>query len=104
MVNSSIGELKLFPLKEEGKFVFINDAVKINGKTEKEDNIKIFVTSYSQEGGKIALNIADSSKAIITVRGQKHVHEHLAGYGSLEALYDHVSKLYKDHFYFGDKQ
>lgn len=104
MVKSSIGELKLSPLKEEGKFVFFNDAIKINGKTAKEDKLKIFVTSYNQEGDKFSLNIAEVSKAIITVRSEQHVHDNLIGYSSLDALYDHVTGLYKEHFYFGDKQ
>lgn len=104
MVKSSIGELKLSPLKEDGKFVFYNDVIKINGKTAKDDKLKVFVTSYKQEGDKFLLNIGDVSKAIINVRGQQHVHENLVGYSSLDVLYDHVTGLYKEHFYFGDKQ
>lgn len=104
MVNSSIGELKLSPLKEEGMFVFYNDSIKINGKTSKGDTVKIFVRSYQQEANKCSLNISELSKAVLTVRGIKHTHENIAGYGTLEMLYDHVTSLYKDHFYFGDKE
>ncbi len=104
MVNSSIGELKLSPLKEEGMFVFYNDSIKINGKTSKGDTVKIYVRSYQQEANKCSLNISEVSKAVLTVRGIKHTHENIAGYGTLEMLYDHVTSLYKDHFYFGDKE
>lgn len=104
MVKSSIGELKLSPLKEEGMFVFYNDSVKINGKTSKGDSVKIFVRSYQQEASKCSLNISEVSKAVLTVRGIRHTHENIAGYGTLEMLYEHISGLYKDHFYFGDSK
>ena len=104
MVKRAIGELKLSPLTDEGKFVFFNDAIKINGKTAKDDKLKLFVIAYRQDGDKYLLNIADVSKAVINVRGEQHVHENLIGYSSLDVLYDHVTGLYKEHFYFGDKQ
>ena len=40
MIKTSVGELKLSPLKEEGKFVFYNDFITINGKVSKGDKIK----------------------------------------------------------------
>lgn len=102
MVKNSIGELKISPLKEDGMFVFINDFITINGKVSKEDSIKIFVAKYSNQSGEFALDMSQPSKAKLTVRGKESVHENLAGYETLDKLYDHVSSIYKELFYFGE--
>ena len=52
MSKTSLGDLKLSPLKENGKFVFINNEVRVNGKLNKGDYIKIFVDGYEMKDGK----------------------------------------------------
>ncbi|MBS1773833.1 MAG: hypothetical protein JST82_13320 [Bacteroidetes bacterium] len=103
MLKTSIGELKLSPIKEEGKFVFFNDFITINGKVSKGDKIKIFVPSYQASQPKILIPEDASSSAILVVRGQQYRHDGLTGFDTMNKLYDHVSTLYKDRFYFGDK-
>ncbi len=103
MLKTSVGELKLSPIKEEGKFVFYNDFITINGKVSKGDSIKIFVESYQQLGNKIIIPEQSNASALLVVRGEKHRHDGLTGHETLNTLYDHVSTLYKNRFYFGDK-
>ena len=55
MLKNSVGELKLSPIKEEGKFVFYNDFITINGKVSKGDKIKILVESYQPQGAKVSI-------------------------------------------------
>lgn len=102
MLKSSIGELKLSPLKEDGMFVFFNDFITINGKVSKGDSVKVFVKQYENQGDNIVLNKEYPSKATLIVRGEEKKHENISGYSTLERLYDHVTALYKEHFYFGD--
>ena len=103
MIKSSVGELKLSPIKEEGRFVFFNDFITINGKVSKGDKIKIFVESYNPQGTKVLIPQASSSSAILVVRGAQHRHDGITGMETMEKLYEHVSTLYKNKFYFGDK-
>lgn len=102
MVKSSIGELKLSPIKEDGMFVFFNDFVTINGKVSKGDNVKVFVNTYQQLSDGFAIDPSSPAKAKLTVRGKESQHENITGYKTLDLLYEHVSTLYKNHFYFGD--
>lgn len=102
MLKSSIGELKLSPLKEDGMFVFFNDFITINGKVAKGDDIKIFVRQYENKLDKVHLQPNDTAKTIMKVRGKEKTHEGLAGYDTLEKLYDKVAAIYKEHYYFGD--
>ncbi len=46
MSKNLLGELKLSPLKENGKFVFMNNEIRENGKLCKGDYIKIFADEY----------------------------------------------------------
>ena len=103
MLKSSVGELKLSPIKEEGKFVFYNDFITINGKVSKGDKIKIFVESYQPQGAKILIPEASSSSALLVVRGEQHRHDDITGLETMDKLYEHVATLYKNRFYFGDK-
>lgn len=103
MVKNSTGELKLSPVKEEGKFVFFNDFITINGKVSKGDKIKIFVSSYQQQNGKYIIDAATPAEAALVVRGVNHKFADIAGFDTIDKLYDHVAGLYKDKFYFGDK-
>jgi hypothetical protein len=103
MIKTSVGELKLSPLKEEGKFVFYNDFITINGKVSKGDKIKILVESYKPDFNKIFIPEQSLSSAILTVRGMPFRHYGLSGFETLQALYEEVSTLYKNRFYFGDK-
>lgn len=104
MIKNSIGELKISPIKEDGMFVFFNDFITINGKVSKGDEIKIFVPQYNNQSGEFKLDIAQVSKAKLVIRGKEEQHDNLVGYSSLDKLYEHVSGLYREGFYFGDKQ
>lgn len=103
MIKNSIGELKVSPLKEDGMFVFFNDFITINGKVSKGDEIRIYVPKYDNQAGEFKLDMAQSSKAKLVVRGKEKQHENLVGYSTLDKLYEHVSGLYREDFYFGDK-
>jgi hypothetical protein len=102
MIKTSIGELKLSPIKENGKFVFINTFITINGKVSKGDSIKIFVDAYQQANGKHLISSGNPS-AVLVVRGQEHANTEANGHTSVEDYYNHVSELYKNLFYFGKK-
>lgn len=102
MIKSSIGELKISPIKEDGMFVFFNDFITINGKVSKGDSVKIFVKQYDNKTGAFLLEKSEASKAVLVVRGKEKVHENLTGYETLNKLYEQASALYKEHFYFGD--
>jgi hypothetical protein len=102
MIKTSVGELKLSPIKEEGKFVFYNDFITINGKVSKGDRIKIFVDSYLPENGKYAIKSGQPSAELI-VRGEEFKHNSTEAPATVEDYYNQVSELYKQHFYFGKK-
>ncbi len=102
MLKSSIGELKLSPIKEDSMFVFFNDFITINGKVSKGDSVKVFVKQYQQNGSNFDLDKEAPAKALLTVRGKEKLHENITGYTNLERLYDHVTALYKEQFYFGE--
>lgn len=103
MIKNSIGELKVYPLKEDGMFVFFNDFITINGKVSKGDLVKIFVPKYEQKDGAFALDVAAPAKAHLIIRGKEVNEDTISGYSTLEKLYDHVSAIYKEKFYFGDE-
>ncbi|MGN6566357.1 MAG: hypothetical protein ACTHJ0_00315 [Flavipsychrobacter sp.] len=102
MIKTSVGELKLSPIKEEGKFVFYNDFITINGKVSKGDRIKIFVDSYAAENGKYTIKAGKPSAELI-VRGETFRHDNADTTATVEDYYNQVSELYKQHFYFGKK-
>jgi len=103
MAKTSIGELKLSPVKENGRFVFFNDLITINGKVSKGDNVKIFVDAYQAAGGKFKI-LSGTPSALLTVRGQEHVHNDGTSYATVEDYYTVVTEAYKNHFYFGKKE
>ena len=103
MIKNSIGELKVYPLKEDSMFVFFNDFITINGKVSKGDSIKIFVPKYDNQDGAYKLDVAQPAKAHLVVRGKDVQEDTISGYSTLEKLYDHVSAIYKEKFYFGDE-
>jgi len=102
MIKSTIGELKISPIKEDGMFVFFNDFITINGKVSKGDSVKIFVKQYDNKTGTFLLDKTMPAKAILTVRGKGKEYEDIVGHETLNKLYEHVTTLYKEHFYFGD--
>lgn len=104
MLKSSIGELKLSPLKEDGMFVFYNDFITINGKVSKGDEVKIFIPGYEEKFGRFHITKDKPCKASLVVRGQQKWENDITGYETLDRLYDHVTAVYKEHFYFGDQQ
>lgn len=83
-------------------FVFFNDFITINGKVSKGDSVKIFVPKYEQQSDAFKLDGAMPAKAALVVRGKETLLDGLAGYTTLEKLYDHVSAQYRELFYFGD--
>lgn len=103
MIKNSIGELKLSPIKENGKFVFFNDFITINGKVSKGDRITLFVDSYEFKSNKYYLADSSPASAELVIRGIKNIVEPLAGFGTINDLYDKASELYKESFYFGNK-
>lgn len=102
MIKNSIGELKVYPIKEDGMFVFFNDFITINGKVSKDDTIKVFVPKYDLQDGIYKLDVSQPAKATLIVRGKEVKEDTISGYSTLEKLYDHVSAIYKEKFYFGD--
>lgn len=102
MIKSTIGELKISPIKEDGMFVFFNDFITINGKVSKGDSVKIFVKQYDSKTGTYVLDKTLPAKAVLIVRGKEKEYTEITGHETLNKLYEHVSALYKEHFYFGD--
>lgn len=103
MIKNSIGELKLSPIKEDGKFVFFNDFITINGKVSKGDKITIFINSYDFKNGKYHIDPSVPQSAEVIVRGIRHRHDTLPNFDTVTDLYNHVAELYKESFYFGSK-
>jgi hypothetical protein len=103
MIKNSIGELKLSPIKENGKFVFFNDFITINGKVSKGDRITLFVDSYEFKTEKYHLTSNKSASAELIIRGVKHNYNPLDGYSTINEMYDKAAELYKENFYFGSK-
>lgn len=83
-------------------FVFFNDFITINGKVSKGDSVKIFVPKYDNQSGDFKLDMQQAAKAKLVVRGKEKEHDNLVGYSTLDKLYEHVSGLYREQFYFGD--
>ncbi len=102
MIKNTIGELKISPLKEDGMFVFFNDFITINGKVSKGDSIKLYVKQYDNKTGTYQLDKEAPAKVTLVVRGKEKQHDNITGYETLNKLYEHVSSLYREHFYFGD--
>lgn len=101
MIKNSLGELKLSPIKEDGKFVFINMEIRVNGKLNKGDYIKIFVDNYEQQQGKFIIKAKSAPSSKMVVRGTPITYEHPADISTIEDLYNRVSEMYKNQFYFG---
>jgi hypothetical protein len=102
IVKTSIGQLKLSPIKENGKFVFLNDFITINGKVSKGDYVKIFVDAYQPGNGKFG--ITGTPSALLNVKGKEYQHTAAAAYATVEDYYNDITQVYKDHFYFGKKE
>jgi len=102
MAKTSIGELKLSPLKENGKFVFINDFITINGKVAKGDNVKIYVDGYTELGGTYHISVGQPSAQLL-VKGVEYHHNDPEFNKTIEEYYAHITEVYKNHFYFGKK-
>ncbi len=101
MSKNSLGELKLSPLKENGKFVFINNEIRVNGKLNKGDSIRIYVDAYEMQGGKYFITGDTQPSSKIVVRGTPIMYEHADYTSSMDDLYNKVSEVYKNQFYFG---
>lgn len=101
MNKNSLGELKLSPIKENGKFVFINSEVRVNGKLNKGDSIRIFVDAYEMQDGEYLVKGLSQPTSKIVVRGNPLTFELEAGTASINDLYNKVGEMYKNQFYFG---
>ncbi len=101
MSKNTLGELKLSPIKENGKFVFLNNEVRVNGKLNKGDYIKIFVDGYELKNGEYFIKNISAPSSKIVVRGTPLVHEHPETYANVDELYTKVGEMYKNQFYFG---
>lgn len=103
MKKNSIGQLKLSPIKDEGKFVFYNDFITINGKVSKGDKVMILIDRYDIQNGQYNIDPASEASAVMTIRGKQFREDGLRGHSTIDSLYDHVANLYKDKFYFGSR-
>lgn len=101
MNKNTLGEIKLSPLKENGKFVFINNEVRVNGKLNKGDLIKIFVDGYEQQNGTYLLKHITPPMSKMVVRGIPFQYELSTEYATIDELYNKVGEMYKNQFYFG---
>jgi len=101
MTKNTLGEIKLSPIKENGKFVFINNEVRVNGKVNKGDYIKLFVDGYELQNGKYILKNTTAPASKIVVRGTPLNHQHGEEITTIEDLYLKVGEMYKNQFYFG---
>jgi hypothetical protein len=101
MSKNSLGELKLSPIKENGKFVFMNTEVRVNGKLNKGDAIKIFVDGYEQQNGQYIIKNLSHPTSKIIVRGQPMMHDLPTDISTIDDLYNKVGEMYKNQFYFG---
>lgn len=102
MIKTSIGELKLSPLKEEGKFVFFNDSITINGKVARGDRITLMVDGYENINSLHSIR-GNAPKMILVVRGEKYEVADTQNCITVEDLYKHASEVYKNRFYFAGK-
>jgi hypothetical protein len=103
MIKTSIGELKLSPLKEEGKFVFYNDFVTINSKVSKGDRITLMVDGYEMVNSLHYIKRVNTPDIILIVRGEKHELKDTLDCATVEDLYNQASDIYKNRFYFAGK-
>lgn len=103
MCKSSIGELKLSPIKDDGKFVFINNEIRMNGKLNKGDAVKIYVTYYEMKDGIYHLSEHSQPFSRLTVRGNPLSFEAQKEYANLNDFYNDITEYYKTQFYFGNK-
>jgi hypothetical protein len=103
MSKTSIGTLELSPLKENGKFVFLNNSITINGKVSKGDYVKIFVEAYSLVNGKYQISTG-RPEATLLVKGVAYHHNDPEFHKTIDEYYQHITEVYKNHFYFSGKK
>src|SRR6185312_3327406 len=102
MIKTSIGELRLSPLKEDGKVIYYNDFITINGKVAKGDKITLMVDGYENVNSLHSIK-GGASKMVLVVRGEKHEVNDMQNCATVEDLYKHASEVYKNRFYFAGK-
>lgn len=101
MSKNPLGELKLSPLKENGKFVFMNNEIRVNGKICKGDYIKIYTEEYMMKDGKFYLKNPGTLQLKMIVRGNTMLLEHKFETTIIEDIYTKVADIYRNQFYFG---
>lgn len=101
MSKNLLGELKLSPLKENGKFVFMNNEIRVNGKLCKGDCIKIYVDEYMMKDGKFYLKNAGTLQLKMIVRGNNMSMESAFDTTVMDEIYTKVADIYRNQFYFG---
>lgn len=102
-MKTSLGTLILSPVKEDGKFLFCNNTVTINGKISKGDRICILVDGYDIIYGKHFVKKGHPLQGRITVRGEEKLYEYPDGNINVEDYYHQLCEHYKANFYFGNK-
>ena len=101
MSKNLLGELKLSPLKENGKFVFMNNEIRVNGKLCKGDYIKIFADEYVMKDGNFFLKNAGTLELKMIVHGNSITMVHAFESIAMDEIYTKVADLYRNQFYFG---
>ncbi len=102
-MKNSLGILALSPVKEDGKFLFCNNFITINGKISKGDRICILVDGYDLINEKHFVKRGHPLFAKIIVRGEELVKIHPDGNINVEDYYTELCEYYRTNFYFGKK-
>lgn len=103
-MSQTLGALKLSPIKEDGRFIFLNTEIRINTKVSKGDYIQIRVIAYRKEGQKHLLNSDESPQSKMVVRGGLFTNEYPPGaFLTIEDLYASLCDEFRQLFYFGKK-
>ncbi len=102
-MSSTVGNIKLMPIKEDGKFVFCNNTITINSKISKGDKISILADGYEMTNGKHFVKKGHPLIAKIVIRGEEHEQTYAEGNITIEDYYLKLCEYYKTQFYFGKK-
>lgn len=101
-MKTTLGALKLSPIKEESRFVFLCSEIRMNNKLNKGDYIKIFVLSFQTNGGKNFIDAQESPLSKMVIRGMPFEQKHEPGsFLTIEDLYLFLCDQYRSQFYFG---
>jgi hypothetical protein len=102
-MKPAIGTITLSPVKEDGKFLFCNNVIIINGKVSKGDRICILVDGYDMIDGKHFIKKGHLLLGKITVRGEEQLMPCPDGNITVEDYYQELCESYRTCYYFGKK-